>query len=156
MTLEELRTLKVDFVSVTEGLDFTTPMGRAMAGMLGIFAEFERDVLRERVKAGMAHARAKGIRMGRPATAQALNGQIQQMLATGMSKMAIAKQLGIARKSVYRVIEAEETALKSCRPIVSASRNTTAWVKWDSCANAPNPSLLVPDVIKLGKSNELS
>jgi putative DNA-invertase from lambdoid prophage Rac len=59
-SLEELRALKVHFVSVTEGLDFTTPIGRAMAGMLGIFAEFERDVLRERVKAGMEHARAKG------------------------------------------------------------------------------------------------
>ena len=58
-SLEELRALKVDFVSVTEGLDFTTPIGRAMAGMLGIFAEFERDVLRERVKAGMEHARQR-------------------------------------------------------------------------------------------------
>jgi putative DNA-invertase from lambdoid prophage Rac len=104
-SLEELRALKVDFVSVTEGLDFTTSIGRAMAGMLGIFAEFERDVLRERVKAGMAHAKAKGITLGRPATAQAQSDQIHQLLAEGMSKKAIAQQLGIGRASVYRAIE---------------------------------------------------
>ena len=104
-SLEELRALKVDFVSVTEGLDFTTPMGRAMAGMLGIFAEFERDVLRERVKAGMAHAKEKGIVLGRPATAQAQADQIHQRLAEGMSKKAIARELGIGRASVYRALQ---------------------------------------------------
>src|SRR5271167_1301666 len=52
-SLEELRAIKVDFVSVTEGLDFSTPTGRAMAGMLSIFSEFERDVLRDRVRAGL-------------------------------------------------------------------------------------------------------
>ena len=105
-TFEELSALKVDFVSVTEGLDFTTPRGRALAGMLGIFAEFERDILRERVKAGMAHAKEKGITLGRPATAQAQADQIQRLLAEGVSKKQIAERLGIGRASVYRAIEA--------------------------------------------------
>jgi putative DNA-invertase from lambdoid prophage Rac len=104
-SLEELRALKVHFVSVTEGLDFTTPIGRAMAGMLGIFAEFERDVLRERVKAGMEHARAKGKVLGRPTTARDKADEIQQLLDEGLSKKEIANRLGVGRASVYRALE---------------------------------------------------
>jgi putative DNA-invertase from lambdoid prophage Rac len=104
-SLEELRALKVDFVSVTEGLDFTTPIGRAMAGMLGIFAEFERDVLRERVKAGMQHARLKGKVLGRPTTARDKADEIKELIAAGLSKKEIANRLGVGRASVYRVLE---------------------------------------------------
>jgi putative DNA-invertase from lambdoid prophage Rac len=104
-SLEELRALKVDFVSVTEGLDFTTPIGRAMAGMLGIFAEFERDVLRERVKAGMQHARLKGKVLGRPTTARDKADEIQKLLAVGLNKKEIANRLGVGRASIYRVLE---------------------------------------------------
>jgi DNA invertase Pin-like site-specific DNA recombinase len=65
-TLQELEHLGVGFVSLTEALDLTTPAGRAMAGLLAIFAEFEREVLRERTRAGLAHARESGKRLGRP------------------------------------------------------------------------------------------
>src|SRR5579872_2072281 len=54
-TLQELEHLGVGFVSLTEALDLTTPVGRAMAGLLAVFAEFEREILRERTKAGLAH-----------------------------------------------------------------------------------------------------
>src|SRR5947207_7341162 len=64
-TLQELTALGVGFVSVTEALDLTTPAGRAMAGLLSVFAEFERDIMRERVRAGLAHARLQGTRLGR-------------------------------------------------------------------------------------------
>jgi DNA invertase Pin-like site-specific DNA recombinase len=67
-TLQELD-LGVGFVSLTEALDLTTPAGRAMAGLLAIFAEFEREILRERTRAGLAHARESGKRLGRPVTA---------------------------------------------------------------------------------------
>src|ERR1043166_4681546 len=63
-TLQELEHLGVGFVSLTEALDLTTPGGRAMAGLLAIFAEFEREILRERTRAGLAHARANGKRLG--------------------------------------------------------------------------------------------
>ena len=63
-TLQELRDLDVGFVSLTEALDLTTPSGRAMAGLLAVFAEFEREILRERVRAGLAHARESGTRLG--------------------------------------------------------------------------------------------
>ena len=56
-TIQELEHLGVGFVSLTEALDLTTPTGRAMAGLLAIFAEFEREILRERTRAGLAHAR---------------------------------------------------------------------------------------------------
>jgi putative DNA-invertase from lambdoid prophage Rac len=67
-TFQELGHLGVGFVSLTEALDLTTPAGRAMAGLLAIFAEFEREILRERTRAGLAHARENGKRLGRPAT----------------------------------------------------------------------------------------
>src|SRR5271155_496005 len=59
-TLQELDHLGVGFVSLTEALDLTTPSGRAMAALLAVFAEFEREILRERVRAGLAHARQNG------------------------------------------------------------------------------------------------
>src|SRR6266404_5335516 len=59
-TLQELTAIGVGFVSITESLDLTTPSGRALAGMLAVFAEFERDILRERVKSGMAAASKRG------------------------------------------------------------------------------------------------
>src|ERR1700683_4740970 len=65
-TLQELQHLGVGFVSLTEALDLTTPAGRAMAGLLSGFAEFEREILRERVCAALAHARQQGKRLGRP------------------------------------------------------------------------------------------
>src|ERR1051325_4455099 len=68
-TLQELEHLGVGFVSLMEALDLTTPVGRAMAGLLAVFAGFEREVLQERTKAGLGHARENGKRLGRPATA---------------------------------------------------------------------------------------
>ena len=67
-TLQELSSMKVEFVSLTEALDLTTPSGRALAGMLAVFAEFERDILRDRVKAGIAQAWKEGRPHGRPQT----------------------------------------------------------------------------------------
>ena len=63
-TLQELQSLGVGFISLSEALDLTTPVGRAMAGLLAIFAEFEREILRERVKAGIAKPAAGGHGMG--------------------------------------------------------------------------------------------
>src|SRR3954470_14720567 len=62
-TLQELDHLGVGFVSLTEAFDLTTPAGRAMAGLLAVFAEFEREILRERVRAGLERARRNGKRL---------------------------------------------------------------------------------------------
>jgi len=99
-TLQELEHLGVGFVSLTEALDLTTPTGRAMAGWLAVFAEFEREILRERVRAGLAHARQNGKRLGRPATAAAHAGEVQQLFRKGVAKAEIARRLRIGRTSV--------------------------------------------------------
>jgi DNA invertase Pin-like site-specific DNA recombinase len=104
-TLGELGDLGVGFVSLTEALDLTTPTGRAMAGLLAVFAEFERDILRERVKAGIAQARAEGKPHGRPKTASLLKEQAEEMYEAGMSKSEIARRLSIGRTSVRRMLE---------------------------------------------------
>jgi putative DNA-invertase from lambdoid prophage Rac len=72
VTQRELTELGFGFVSLTEALDLTTPTGRAMAGLFAIFPEFEREILRERVRAGIAQATKQGHPHGRPPTA-ALN-----------------------------------------------------------------------------------
>lgn len=82
-TLNELNALDVGFVSLNESLDRTTPSGRAMAGMLAVFAEFEREILRERVRAGIAEARKNGKQHGRPATARAKADQVRKLHKEG-------------------------------------------------------------------------
>ena len=103
-TLEELNHLGVGFVSLTEALDLTTPTGRAMAGLLSVFAAFEHDVLRERVRAGLAEARLKGKRLGRPITAALHAGQVRKLYQSGVSKAEIARRLKIGRTSVRRIL----------------------------------------------------
>jgi DNA invertase Pin-like site-specific DNA recombinase len=107
-SLEDLRTIGVDFVSITEALDLTTPTGRAMAQMLSIFSEFERAVLRERVLAGMTQAKKRGTRsgkpIGRPATARDQSEKIRQLFSQGLNKAEIAKRLNIGRASVFRAL----------------------------------------------------
>lgn len=78
VTLRELTDLDIGFVSLTEALDLTTPSGRALAGMLAVFAEFEREILRERVRAGIARARKQG-RDGEPLGDRASAGDRQNL-----------------------------------------------------------------------------
>jgi len=103
-TLQELEHLGVGFVSLAEALDLTTPAGRAMAGLLAIFAEFEREILRERTRAGLAQARESGKRLGRPATAAMHTAEIRKLHGTGVSKSEIARWLHIGRTSVRRIL----------------------------------------------------
>jgi putative DNA-invertase from lambdoid prophage Rac len=106
-TLQELEHLGVGFVSLTEALDLTTPAGRAMAGLLSVFAEFEREILRDRVRAGLAHARQNGQRLGRPATAALHAAAVRKLYRTGVSKSEIARRLQIGRTSVRRILAAK-------------------------------------------------
>jgi DNA invertase Pin-like site-specific DNA recombinase len=106
-TLQELEHLGVGFVSLTEALDLTTPAGRAMAGLLAVFAEFEREILRERVRAGLAHARQNGQRLGRPVTAALHADQARKFYGAGISKSEIARRLQIGRTSVRRILAAK-------------------------------------------------
>ena len=107
-TLQELTALDVGFVSLSAALDLTTPSGRALAGMLAVFAEFERDILRDRVKAGIDQARKDGKPHGRPMTAGKLVPEMKQLRREGISKRAIAKQLGVSRTSVIRLLRSRK------------------------------------------------
>ena len=104
-TLQELEHLGVGFVSLTEALDLTTPAGRAMAGLLAVFAAFEREILGERVRAGLAHARQNGKRLGRPLTAALHADQVRKLFRSGISKSEIARRLKVGRTSVRRILQ---------------------------------------------------
>ena len=106
-TLQELEHLGVGFVSLTEALDLTTPAGRAMAGLLAIFAEFEREILRERTRAGLAQARLNGRRLGRPMTAGLQAAEMRKLHRAGVSKSEVARRLQIGRTSVRRILGAK-------------------------------------------------
>jgi DNA invertase Pin-like site-specific DNA recombinase len=103
-TLQELTALRVGFVSLGEALDLSTPSGRALAGLLAVFAEFERDILRDRVKAGIAQARKEGRPHGRPPTIAGHVAEVKRLSQEGMSKREIAKRVGISRASVRHLL----------------------------------------------------
>lgn len=104
-TLEELRGLGVQFVSYTENLDFSTPAGRAMANLIGVFAEFERDLIRERVKAGIQNARSKGKRLGRCSKInESLLRTIKDMRHRKLSIRGISKELGVSKSLIHSAV----------------------------------------------------
>ena len=108
-TLQELQHLGVGFVSLTEALDLTTPTGRAMAGLLAVFAEFEREILRERVRAGLVQARQNGKRLGRPPSAAHQADQVRRLYRSGLSKSEIARRTKIGRTSVRRILSPKKS-----------------------------------------------
>ncbi len=100
---EEFRALGVQFVSYTENLDFATPAGRAMVSLIGVFAEFERDLIRERVRAGMANARRKGKRPGpRSKFATADLYTLGRLRDRGMSVRSIAREMKVSPGLVHK------------------------------------------------------
>ena len=103
-TLQELESLGTGFVSITEALDLTTPTGRAMAGMLGVFAEFEREMLRERIKAGIKQAKKDGKHCGRPPSALLKTKEVLTLYRKKTSLRQISKNLGMSRSSARRIL----------------------------------------------------
>ena len=90
-----------------QGLDTTTTAGKAMFQMLGVFAEFERGIIRERVNAGLARARAKGTKLGRRRVAPAIEAQILKLRGRGDGMLKIGRELGIGTSVVQRVLKQE-------------------------------------------------
>lgn len=87
-----------------QAVDTTTPGGRALFQMMGVFAEFEHAMIRDRVKAGLEAAKAKGVRLGAPRTDGHTIRRIEKEKAAGMSVRAIAAKLGVGAGTVHRVI----------------------------------------------------
>lgn len=104
--LDQFRNLKINFISLQEQFDTSTPIGQAMFTIIGAMAQLERDIIRERVKAGLDRARSQGIRLGRPVS-EADPDQIMQLKQQGLSLKEIADQLHCSRSTVRRrMIEA--------------------------------------------------
>lgn len=102
-TFEALRAVKVDLHIHQQGIDTATPLGEAMMQMSGIFAQFERAMIVERTKAGMARARARGKRIGRPPASDAMVSAIRALRAKGRGMDAIAKELRCGKSLSLRV-----------------------------------------------------
>ncbi|NCB31720.1 MAG: hypothetical protein EOM66_09980 [Clostridia bacterium] len=101
--LTELKGLGVGFVSLTEAINTETSQGRMIANFLGSIAEFERELVVERVRAGMARAKANNVKIGRPRTAFDY-AKAAELRKQGMGYKAIARALSVPRTTVYRVL----------------------------------------------------
>ena len=97
--------MRIDLFRHQQGLDTTTPAGKALFQMMGVFAEFERAMIQERVRAGLARARSEGKRLGRPPIAPALEKRIREALATpGRPGIrVIAERFGVNPSTVQRI-----------------------------------------------------
>ncbi len=98
--LETLQDCRVDFISMKDQIDLSTPAGRLMAHLIGAFAEFEASLIRERVRAGLANAKKKGRKLGRRKERD--DEAIRQLRSVGLSIRQIATKLGIAKGSVQK------------------------------------------------------
>jgi DNA invertase Pin-like site-specific DNA recombinase len=112
--LEEFRALGIDFVSLHEGVDTSTPNGRLVFGIFASIAEFERELIRDRVRSGLAAARAKGTRLGRPRKDVDVTA-IARLRAEGASWATIGKTLAIGEGTARR------TAHSSTKDLVADS-----------------------------------
>jgi DNA invertase Pin-like site-specific DNA recombinase len=101
--LGELHALGIDLFLHQQGLDTTTPAGKALFGMMGVFAEFERSIIQERVRAGLARVKAAGTKLGRPTIPQATEDAIRATLARGTGMIKAAKLHGVGVGTVQRI-----------------------------------------------------
>ena len=116
-TLEELRTRKVSLLAQS-GLEFdlTSPQGKLIATLLAGLAEFERDLIRERVRSGMAAAKSRGQRFGRqpgyiPAQVQEKESKVLELVRQGLSYRKVAEKLGLSKNTVMRIVRGSQEAL---------------------------------------------
>jgi DNA invertase Pin-like site-specific DNA recombinase len=118
LIIDELSRLNVPLICVSQGIDTSSdnPVGRLQLGVLMAVAEFERSLIRERTKAGLVAARARGAKIGRPDKTTPHREEILALKAAGASVRKIADQLGLAASSIQRI-------LKSAVPQSSPAKN---------------------------------
>jgi len=108
--LQELHSTGVNLYLHQQGINTTTPAGKALFGMMGVFAEFERGMIQERVRAGLARAKAKNTKsgnpIGRPVVSGVVEDRIRELRAEGLGMLRIAKQAGCGVSVVQRVVAA--------------------------------------------------
>ena len=104
--LNDLQSMRVDLMFLQQGMDTSTSSGRMMFSIFGALAEFERNLIRERVVAGQNRAKARGVKMGRPSKMNdGLRSAIQLLRENGMGIKQIAKEVGVGVGTVYSVIK---------------------------------------------------
>ncbi len=101
--LEEFQSLGIDFISYSENIDTGTPVGRVLFAIISAFAAFEREILAERVRAGLIAAKKRGQKLGRPTISEHLREKIRELKGQGLSIRAIAKILGVSKSAVQSV-----------------------------------------------------
>lgn len=101
-TLQELGDLGIQFISLKEQIDLTTASGRLMTHIIAAFAEFEAAIIKERVRAGLANAKARGKKLGRPAQIDWV--VVQQLHQAGLSLSEIGKRVGATKSAVSKVL----------------------------------------------------
>jgi DNA invertase Pin-like site-specific DNA recombinase len=102
-TIQHLEACGVDLYLDQQAIDTTTPMGKLVFQVTGAFAEFERTMIRQRVKAGLKRAVAQGVKLGRPKIDSATERKVRKQLAKGMGILKVAKSLGIGTGTVQRI-----------------------------------------------------
>ena len=103
--LGEIHAKGVDLYLHQQGVDTSTPAGKALFQMCGVFAEFERSMIQERVKAGLARARAQGKKLGRPRVPASVERKVRVAGTKGMGMKAIARKLGVGTGTVQRIVK---------------------------------------------------
>jgi DNA invertase Pin-like site-specific DNA recombinase len=111
-TLDELGTCGVDFVSYDNNLDTSTPTGKLVFQIVGAVAEFEKDIIRERVIAGLANAKAKGKTLGRPSLPQNILNKAKELKAAGHSFRFIEKKLGVGEGTIRKQFQKKKATHK--------------------------------------------
>jgi DNA invertase Pin-like site-specific DNA recombinase len=109
-TIQQLETCGVDLYLDQQAIDTTTPTGRLMFQITGAFAEFERSMIRQRIRAGLRRAVEAGKQLGRPKIDPALEKRIESQLRAGKGMLAIAKALGVGTSTVQRIAREMEAA----------------------------------------------
>jgi DNA invertase Pin-like site-specific DNA recombinase len=94
----------VDLFLHQQGIDTTTPSGKAMFQMCGVFAEFERSMIQERVRAGLKRAKAQGKRLGRPKVSARIEARVRAQRAKGLGIRSIARAVGVGTGTVQRIV----------------------------------------------------
>lgn len=112
--LGEINAAGVSLYLHQQGLDTATPSGKAMFQLLGVFAEFERAIITERINAGIARAKANGQKFGRPSIPSTTEDQIRLLRSQGMGINRIAKTLHVANGTVSRVVATASGAFAPC------------------------------------------
>lgn len=108
-TLSELHNNTRDLFIFTTAIDTTTPAGKALFSMMGVFAEFEREMIRERVGAGLKRAREAGVKLGRPPIAPEKAEEIRKLRLEGLTYDTISKMTGVPKSSVGRLLSGDKT-----------------------------------------------